>query len=74
MSAKNIRALLERLDSIETRLHNKDFLLTWEQSDADLHAVLLAAEALEGMWQGNVCARVFTSGLAVSNFWIRLRP
>ncbi|HVP11992.1 MAG TPA: knotted carbamoyltransferase YgeW [Phycisphaerae bacterium] len=68
MSVKSTRALLEKLDSTETRLYNKDFLLTWEQSDADLHAVLLAAEALEEMWRENVCARVFTSGLAVSNF------
>ena len=68
MSTKNIRALLERLDAIETKLHNKDFLLTWQQSDADLHAVLLAAEALEEMWRDDICARVFTSGLAVSNF------
>jgi knotted carbamoyltransferase YgeW len=59
---------LERLGAIKTGLYQKDFLLTWLQTEADLRAVMLAAEALEEMWKANVCARVFSSGLAVSNF------
>ena len=68
MPENNARTLLERLGSLKTGLYNKDFLLTWQQTDADLHAVVLAAQALEEMWKANICARVFSSGLAVSNF------
>ncbi|MCK4340618.1 MAG: knotted carbamoyltransferase YgeW [Phycisphaerae bacterium] len=68
MSAEKVPSLLEQLDTLETNLYQQDFLLTWKQSDADLRAVLLAAEALEEMWRANVSARVFQGGLAVSNF------
>ncbi len=68
MPTSNIHTLLERLGSLKTGLYQRDFLLTWLQTDADLRAVVLAAEALEEMWKANVCARVFSSGLAVSNF------
>jgi knotted carbamoyltransferase YgeW len=60
--------LIGRLENLKIGLYQKDFLLTWKQSAADLQAVLLAAEALEEMWRANICARVFSSGLAVSNF------
>ncbi|MEE9297227.1 MAG: knotted carbamoyltransferase YgeW [Phycisphaerae bacterium] len=68
MSVERIQTLLDRLDSIKTGLFQKDFLLTWEQSTDDLRAVLLAAEALEELWRANICTRVFSGGLAVSNF------
>ncbi|MFH1131905.1 MAG: knotted carbamoyltransferase YgeW [Pseudomonadota bacterium] len=65
---KHIRSLLEKLKSLETSLYQKDFLLTWKQSAADLDAVLLAAEILEELYRENICTRVFRGGLAVSNF------
>ncbi|MCP4594609.1 MAG: knotted carbamoyltransferase YgeW [bacterium] len=67
---KNERAhsLLEQLGGLDTNLFNKDFLLTWKQSGADLQAVMLAAEALEELWRANIAPRVFAGGLAVSNF------
>ena len=68
MSIENVRGLLDHLGALKTGLYQKDFLLTWKQSDADLRAVLLAAEALEEVWQANIDARVFRGGLAVSNF------
>ena len=68
MSAEKIPALLEQLGALKTGLYQKDFLLTWKQSEADLRAVLLVAEALEEMWRANISARVFQGGLAVSNF------
>ena len=51
-----------------TGLYQRDFLLTWEQSEDDLRAVLLAAEVLEKLYRANISARVFESGLAVSIF------
>ena len=42
-----IRAKLEDLKGVRTNLHENDFLLTWEQSEADLRAVLLTTEVLE---------------------------
>jgi len=68
MTLEKIRPLLKQLDHLKTNLHQKDFLLTWEQSADDLRAVLLAAEVLEEMWRANISSRVFQGGLAVSNF------
>jgi knotted carbamoyltransferase YgeW len=68
MTTDRICSLIGQLEERQTQLHNKDFLLTWNQSMADLRAALLAAEALEEMWRANISARVFDAGLAVSNF------
>lgn len=66
--AEKIRALIEQLADIDTNLFRKDFLLTWQQSEADLRAVLLATELFEEMYRANIDARVFRGGLAVSLF------
>ncbi len=63
-----VRTLIDRLGRLDTNLHDHDFLLTWEQADADLAAVLLTAEILEQLDSDNVDSRVFRSGLAVSIF------
>jgi knotted carbamoyltransferase YgeW len=68
MTHEDIRACLAQVDQLGVKLYEKDFLLTWEQSAADLNAVLLLAEALEEMYRANVATRVFNGGLAVSNF------
>ena len=68
MADKSIRALLRQADGLATELYEKDFLLTWEKSTAELNAVLLLAEALEEMYRANISTRVFDGGLAVSNF------
>lgn len=62
------RALIDRLESLETHLHQEDFLLTWERSAAELEAVLTTAEIFEVLFRANVDARVFRAGLAVSIF------
>ena len=66
--SEKVRQLIARLESLETGLHERDFLLTWEQSEADLRAVVLVAEILEELWTAGVDARVFANGLAVSIF------
>ena len=68
MTPKKVPALLDQLAALKTNLFQKDFLLTWKQSDADLRAVLLIAETLEELWRANIDARAFRGGLAVSNF------
>jgi knotted carbamoyltransferase YgeW len=63
-----LKELLDRIAALESGLHDKDFLLTWEQTDAEIRQVLLVAEALKRMRADNVATRVFTSGLGVSIF------
>ena len=50
------------------RLHNGDFLLTWEHDDATIRAVLATAGALEGIARGGMSCRVFETGLGLSIF------
>lgn len=68
MAHEKILALIEKLAACKTNLYEQDFLLTWEQSRAELDAIVHTAEALEEMYYGNVSAHAFKGGLAVSNF------
>jgi knotted carbamoyltransferase YgeW len=68
MTVRETRELIDRLGRLETTLFQKDFLLTWEQTDADIEAVVLIAEILENMYRANLDTRVFRTGLALSNF------
>jgi knotted carbamoyltransferase YgeW len=63
-----LKELLERIGALESRLHQKDFLLTWEQTTDELQQVLLVAEVLKRMRADNIATRVFASGLGVSIF------
>jgi len=63
-----IEAALDRLASRRTALYNRDFLLTWEQTDTELLALLDVVEVLEAMYSHGISARVFDTGLAVSLF------
>lgn len=59
---------IEKLKKSKSGLFGKDFLLTWEKSDTDLKMILDVALILREMRASNISARVFNSGLAVSNF------
>ena len=59
---------LESLGQLDFNMYNKDFLRTWDKSDDDLLAVLNVADALEQLRKDNIDTRVFSSGLAVSQF------
>ena len=65
---EKIQSMIQDLDRIETTLYGRDPLLTWEQSEDDLRALLLTAEVFEKLWRANIDARVFRGGLAVSLF------
>jgi len=65
---KDINSLIQELRALQTSLYGKDFLLTWDKSEADLKAVMLAAEILQALhWQGK-SMRTFNHGLAISIF------
>jgi knotted carbamoyltransferase YgeW len=68
----NEKELLEKIDKLAgidtSGMRDKDFLLTWEKSDAELDAVFETAGILRGMRDNNISPRVFDSGLAISLF------
>ncbi len=68
MSETRIEDWLAELAQCRCRLHERDFLLTWDHSLDDLRAVVLTARILEALWRQNISARVFDGGLAVSIF------
>ena len=59
---------LAELEKLGADLYGKDFLLTWEKSDAELKAVFLIAELLKELHAKNIPVDMFKTGLAVSNF------
>ena len=64
----NINDKIKALENLDSKLFQKDFLLTWEKSDDDLKAILEIADILKQMREENISPRVFDSGLAVSIF------
>ncbi len=63
-------AALRELDGLKADLNlsNRDFLLTWEHSLAELRSVLLTARILRALHDAGRSLRVFDTGLAVSIF------
>lgn len=59
---------LKQLQKLNFELQNKDFLLTWEKSRAEIEAVLNTALILKEMHKQNISSRIFDSGLAISIF------
>jgi knotted carbamoyltransferase YgeW len=59
---------LSQLAKLKTDAFGKDFLLTWEKSDAEIRALALVAEALSELHRAKKPLRVFDSGLAISIF------
>lgn len=63
-----IQNLINEIAQIPCNLYHHDFLLTWEKSLDDMQSLLLVAETLQEMYRQNISARVFHSGLAISQF------
>ncbi|MBN1945871.1 MAG: knotted carbamoyltransferase YgeW [Bradymonadales bacterium] len=59
---------LAELGKLSPRMAGDDFLLTWERSEEDIKATLLVADLLQTLRLTNRSARVFDSGIAISNF------
>ena len=64
----SLDAKLRELAALEADLHNRDFLLTWEHTPAELRSILLTAQCLRGLHDAGRSLRVFETGLAVSIF------
>lgn len=65
---KSFNLLIEALKKLQSGLFAKDFLLTWDKTEDELKQTLLVAEALKHLRDHNISAKVFDSGLAISNF------
>ncbi len=65
---KELNALLKEIKGYKSKMHGKDFLLTWEKSTDELKQILAIADLLKMMREKNISARVFDSGIAVSLF------
>lgn len=64
----DIEKELVALEKLGADLYGRDFLLTWEKSDREIHSVLKIAEILKEMHARNIDVSMFKTGLAVSNF------
>ncbi len=64
----NLETKVNRLRELKQSFYNRDFLLTWEQTDQELEAVMLCAEILKELHRTGVSARVFDTGLGISIF------
>lgn len=64
----DLKKRMEALGVTPGDLFQKDFLLTWEKSEASLIYLLELADLLMQMRKQNISAKVFDSGLAVSIF------
>jgi knotted carbamoyltransferase YgeW len=66
---KSLKNMLEHLENLHFgNMHGNDFLLTWEKTGDELQAVFTVADILRKMREENISARIFDSGLAISNF------
>ncbi len=65
---KTVNELIKEIRTLHSHLHEKDFLLTWEQSPDELKQVLDVAAALKALRAENIATRVFKSGLGISVF------
>ncbi|KEY57639.1 knotted carbamoyltransferase YgeW [Serratia sp. DD3] len=65
---KTVNQLIKEMNTLKSNLHQKDFLLTWEQSREELELVLKLAESLKTMRSENIATKVFNSGLGISVF------
>lgn len=65
---KTINELIKTIKGLQSDLHRKDFLLTWEQSRDELQQVLDIAQVLKCLRGENIATKVFGSGLGISVF------
>ena len=65
---KTVNELIKDINSLTSHLHEKDFLLTWEQTPDELKQVLDVAAALKALRAENISTKVFNSGFGISVF------
>ena len=55
---KELNALLKEIKGYKTKLHGKDFLLTWEKTTDELKQILAIADLLKMMREKNISAKL----------------
>lgn len=65
---KDIQQVIAELKALPSQLHEKDFLLTWQQTPEELKRILKTAEAIRKLRAANIATNVFNNGLGVSIF------
>ncbi|MCA9665787.1 MAG: knotted carbamoyltransferase YgeW [Myxococcales bacterium] len=68
ISTAALRRRIADLAQLPATLHNRDFLLTWKNTDEAVRSVLIAAEVIEQLYRGGLSTRLFQSGLGLSIF------
>jgi knotted carbamoyltransferase YgeW len=64
----HLTALIDRYTSCTTDTFGKDFLLTWEKSDADIRGLAVLTELLSEFHRHGKSFRIYDTGLAISIF------
>jgi len=64
----SLKKQLAELAKLKTDTFGKDFLLTWEKSDAEIRALTLVTECLSELHRAKKPFRIFDTGLAISIF------
>lgn len=65
---EQIESRIRELEALKTDLYGRDFLLTWENSQDNLKAVMLVAEIMRLLHMQKKSFKLFDSGLAISIF------
>jgi len=65
---KIIHNEINMLKELTTEMYGKNFFLTWEKSLEEIKATVLTTKILKLFFENNISAKIFKSGLAVSNF------
>ena len=69
VTAHDIQRMIDALSGKAlAELHRRDFLLTWDKSRDALEAIFQCARILRELRVGNISARLWDSGIAVSQF------
>lgn len=68
MTQKQVLSAVRELKQLKLGMFNKDFLLTWEQSDDEIKGVVLVAEIFKNLHKAGISFRTFDTGLAISIF------
>lgn len=59
---------IKELEQLDFNLYDKDFLLTWEKTEAELKAIMHVAQCFKELHKAGESFRVFDSGIGISIF------
>ncbi len=68
MDHRPILDKIDRLRALAPGLHDRDFLLTWRESETTLRFLVAATEVLEEIHRAGLSARLFDTGLGLAIF------